>query len=108
MVMSLKSKKSSPTPVAPTVLSIAESNARRWMLFVDGENFTIRAQDFAKAKGFPLHAGRYFEPNIFVWLPDIGARSSMIPHAPLPVQPAAIRAHYYTSATGDTDKLENL
>ena len=32
----------------------------------------------------------------------------MIPHAPLPVQPAAIRAHYYTSAVGDENKLEEL
>lgn len=103
-----KTKKHLFPAAIPTVLSIAESNSRRWMLFVDGENFTLRGQEFAKARGFRLHIGRYFEPDIYVWLPDIGARSSMVPHAPLPVQSAAIRAHYYTSAVGDEDKLQSL
>jgi uncharacterized LabA/DUF88 family protein len=92
--------------VSPSLHGVA--SARRWMLFVDGENFALRGQEFAKANGFTLKPGKYFSPNVFLWLPNEGARNSMIPHAPLLVQPMAIRAHYYTSAVGDEVRLQEL
>ncbi len=33
---------------------------RRWMLFVDGENFTIRAQDVAQKKQIALTQGDFY------------------------------------------------
>jgi hypothetical protein len=71
------------------------------MLFVDGENLTIRAQELAKQRGFQLNPGRYYLANVFIWLPNVGARKSMMPNAPLQLQPTAIRAHYYSSVAGD-------
>src|SRR5258707_1378843 len=101
------SRKSEP-PMPPSSVLRSEISMRRWMLFVDGENFTLRGQEYAKARGFTLNPGKYFSPNVFLWLPNQGARNSMIPNAPLGVQPMAIRAHYYTSAVGDEMRLHEL
>jgi hypothetical protein len=97
-----------PTVPVSAALGLAAGAARRWMLFVDGENFTLRGQEFAKANGIELKVGKHYVPNVFLWLPGEGARNSMVPHAPLVVQPAALRAYYYTSAVGDEDRLQEL
>lgn len=43
--------------------------ALRWMTFVDGENLTIRGQNFAKSQGIDLIQGELWRPNEFLWLP---------------------------------------
>jgi uncharacterized LabA/DUF88 family protein len=78
---------------------------RRWMLFVDGENFTFRAQEFAQKHDLNLQEGRYYQRDVFVWLPGIGARDSIVANAPVTVQPSAFRAFYYTSTVGDDQRL---
>lgn len=86
----------------------SDPHLRRWMLFVDGENLTIRAQEWAKAKDFRLTEGKYYLPNVFVWMPGVKANVALInktEDVPLEVQPYPIRSYYYTSVVGDEQKL---
>jgi hypothetical protein len=39
----------------------------RWMLFVDGENFTIRGQEVAAANGLVLAEGGLHRRDVFLW-----------------------------------------
>jgi hypothetical protein len=87
---------------------LRDLNTRRWMLFVDGENFTIRGQELAKQSKLALKQGSYWEPNVFLWLPAIPARQSIVPNAPVGIQPVATRAYYYTSSVGDEQKLKAI
>ena len=41
----------------------------RNMVFVDGENFTIRGQEFAKKKAVPIEEGPYWSNDVFLWMP---------------------------------------
>jgi uncharacterized LabA/DUF88 family protein len=77
----------------------------RWMLFVDGENLTIRAQEFAKAEGSDLKLLRErYLADVFVWPPQWDPLASYI----FPVNVSAIRAYYYTSVTGDDGKIAEV
>lgn len=95
-------------PVVQPLTSTCEASGRRWMLFVDGENFTMRAQECAKKHGILLKKGQYYEPNIFAWIPYLVGRRSIVPHAPITIQNSATRAYYYTSAVGDERKLQSV
>jgi hypothetical protein len=103
-----KSSKNSNSHAVASHFGVPVDTPRRWMLFVDGENFTFRAQEFARNRGLELIKGKHHEPNVFVWLKNHGARKSMVPHAPLPLQHMAVRAYYYTSAAGDDDKIAEV
>jgi len=48
------------------------------MMFVDGENLTIRAQRFAQEEGITLQKGPYYERDVMVWLPELNARRNML------------------------------
>lgn len=113
-----------------------DPHLRRWMLFVDGENFTIRAQELAKKNNIVLTEGEYFCHDIFIWFPKVVATETFFniiiyPHlqskvpshspkapptatfinisnSPAKVQPHAIRSYYYTSVVGDTNKIESI
>lgn len=89
------------------VSNVVDPHLRRWMLFVDGENFTIRAKKLASVKGVALHEGREFLRDVFVWMPGVSPTSALTntDYAPLKVQPNAIRSHYYTCITGDDAKV---
>ena len=76
-----------------------------WMVFVDGENFTIRAQKVAAAKNLQLVEGRYHKKDCFAWFPKFTA-TARIASAPTQLQRHALRAYYYTSLIGDTAALE--
>jgi uncharacterized LabA/DUF88 family protein len=84
-----------------------DPHLRRWMLFVDGENFTIRAQKVAKGKGVTLHHGAEYRKDIFVWVPGIKPTRALTntADAPMKVQDHAIRSYYYTSLTGDEPEV---
>ena len=41
---------------------------QRWMMFVDGENLTIRTQEFAKKAGLDLVEGPWYRKDTFLWL----------------------------------------
>jgi uncharacterized LabA/DUF88 family protein len=77
------------------------------MVFVDGENLTIRGQEFAKERGIDLIRGRWWEPNRFLWLP--GTEADLIANV---LQPSlqgfpnrSERAHYYTAVAADEENL---
>lgn len=74
------------------------------MAFVDGENFTIRGQEFAKSSGLSLVEGKYYSPNVYLWIPDVGPRHDLYEDEAL-LEYSAIRAYYYTSLVGDDNRL---
>ena len=78
----------------------SDPHLRRWMLFVDGENFTIRAQKVAEANGIKLLEGEHHLRDVFVWLPGLAATQDT-KQGYLRLQPHATRSHYYSSVTGD-------
>jgi uncharacterized LabA/DUF88 family protein len=84
-----------------------DPHLRRWMLFVDGENLTIRAQKLASDKGVSLQDGAEYRKNIFVWIPGVKATHALTNTAdsPMKVQDHAVRAYYYTSLTGDEPQM---
>jgi uncharacterized LabA/DUF88 family protein len=84
-----------------------DPHLRRWMLFVDGENLAIRWQRVSEAKDLSLKEGEYFLKNVFAWPPTLrGTAKLAVGHIDL--QPHAIRAYYYTSVVGDTDKQNEV
>ncbi len=79
-------------------------------MFVDGENLTIRGQEFAKNNGIVLQEGKYYSRNVFVWLPgnDATWNPTYAPTTRIQLQPSAIRSYYYTSLTGDEDRMAEV
>ena len=76
------------------------------MKFVDGENFTIQGQKHAQRAGLALKKGPYYQPDVFLWLPNIPATYAMTNKlTPMQVEPHAIRAFYYTSVVRNEEKL---
>jgi hypothetical protein len=84
----------------------------RWMLFVDGENFTIRGQKVARARGITMLQGAYYLPdtflwppfpaNQFIWTPQLTPSGGYLPNNQ---RPSASRCYYYTGVKGDDEKL---
>ena len=91
-----------PKPIDP--------HLRRWMLFVDGENFTIRAQKLARERKVTLKEGPEYCPDVFVWIPNTKPTLALTNNedTPLKVQPHAVRAYYYTSVMGDEQKVASV
>jgi hypothetical protein len=77
------------------------------MMFVDGENFTLRAQKVANSNSLVLLGGRYAMKDTFVWFPNVPATAELTPRH-LKLQPHAIRSFYYTSVSGDDVKLNEV
>lgn len=80
------------------------------MLFVDGENFTIRAQEVAQRRSLQLIEGDYYKKDVFVWFPEYTATLNFtdIESTPIKLQGHAVRAHYYTSVIGDEPALASV
>jgi uncharacterized LabA/DUF88 family protein len=68
------------------------------MLFVDGENLTMRYQDTLKAGRKPRKAVTHLQ-DTYVWSPRVT-------HTQYSGLPNVVRVHYYTSVTGDHDKID--
>ena len=49
---------------------MVDPHLRRWMLFVDGETFTVRGQRLSESEGLALLEGRLYARNIFLWVPE--------------------------------------
>jgi uncharacterized LabA/DUF88 family protein len=80
----------------------------RWMQFVDGENFTIRAQEIAAIKG-ALRDGPYNSPDVFVWYPYYSGTMPVFERRSpqrRQLNSYAIRGYYYTSVAGDDLKVQ--
>jgi uncharacterized LabA/DUF88 family protein len=81
---------------------------RRWMLFVDGENLTIRAQELVNSNHDSLNPqSPAWKKDILVWLPGHHGTQSMIGVASN-LEWRAIRAYYYTSLVGTSDDIEAI
>jgi uncharacterized LabA/DUF88 family protein len=85
----------------------SDPHLRRWMLFVDGENFTLRAQKLARDKSILLIEGTHYMKDVFAWLPGVQATQDTTP-GHLRLQPHATRAYYYTAVQGDEDRLNDV
>src|SRR5438552_17747788 len=80
---------------------------RTWMSFVDGENLTIRAQEFARRTNLKLIESRYYKQDCFVWPPNFRGQQSLGGSLPQ-LEPNAIRASYYTSIVGDYPQVDSV
>ncbi len=76
------------------------------MLFVDGENFTIRAQKLASDKNVTLTEGKFYLRDVFVWLPGVYPTQNLIPAPQAHVRSHGIRSYYYTSLAGSHDQID--
>lgn len=85
---------------------------KRWMLFVDGENFAMRGQAVAADAGQPLTEGRFYVPDVFLWPPGLPARNALTVNLMWQpaheLQHAAVRSYYYTSTPGDPARITDL
>lgn len=71
----------------------------RWMLFVDGENLAKRGQEALQAAGVEPQPGRWWERDVFLWLPRyLWTTTDRLMGLPVT---DLIRGHYYTSIAGD-------
>lgn len=77
--------------------------AYRHMVFVDGENLTIRAQESTKARGIEMVEGPYYRRDIFAWIPGTPATLAWGNDYDRPMEQKAIRAYYYTAVFGGTE-----
>jgi uncharacterized LabA/DUF88 family protein len=78
------------------------------MLFVDGENLTLEGQKVARKNGLTLNAGKYHLPDVFLWMPDVRPTKNLYEKAYLKVQKSAIRSYYYTSMTGNRERMDEV
>jgi hypothetical protein len=86
----------------------SEPDLWRWMLFVVGENFTIRAQALAKAVNPSLVEGSFHQPDVFIWMPNLGSLGFIQNPSALNLRPFGIRSYYYTSTTGADDEQKRI
>jgi len=81
---------------------------RRWMLFIDGENLTLRGQEFASKNNLTLKAGDYWKKDCFLWMPN--PRPLKRPHCITgeveALDPDGIRAYYYASLQADYPEID--
>lgn len=89
---------------------MTHTSARRWMLFVDGENFTLEAEKVAVRQGATLSASDWYRPGVYLWRPSPNATASPVSYGVdrLPLEMHAVRAHFYTSAVGSPEDLDNI
>lgn len=83
---------------------MAPQQRRRWMVFVDGENLTARAEALY---GGILNDERWYICGVFVWLPQFDPRMLWRVQG-WGTEEWAVRAHYYTSVRGDTPRIDSI
>jgi uncharacterized LabA/DUF88 family protein len=78
------------------------------MVFVDGENLTLRGQEFASKNTLTLSAGNYWKKDCFLWMPNPNPLKR--PHCTTgeveALEPDGIRAYYYASLQGDYPEID--
>jgi len=87
----------------------------RWMLFVDGENLTIRAQRIADRKGIALLPGAHWMKDVFIWLPGVDPVTQVFmlrfPHSlhiPFQLENRSMRSYYYTALRASQDAVDEV
>jgi hypothetical protein len=98
-----------PEAMPVTLPGPDDFHRRRWMMFVDGENFTVRGQAVAKREGIVFDEGPFFKRDVYLWFPQVKARVCLTraPQA-IPMQSVGVRSHYYTSTKGSDDVIEKV
>jgi uncharacterized LabA/DUF88 family protein len=84
----------------------------RYMVFIDGENLTIRGQEFAKELDWTLTEGDCYRRDVLLWFPA-GRDRHIYNLSPCDltqwhdeyIAGSPIRAMYYTSMVGDDDAI---
>jgi len=77
------------------------SRLDRWMIFVDGEGFTSRAEEFVRASGAEIEPGVAYSPGVFYWFPfSYPGEVLSSAEGNLLMKTPPIRAIYYTSSSG--------
>lgn len=86
------------------------SAARSWMLFVDGENFTIQAEKLAAHRPVTLTPCDWYRPGVYLWPPGAPATFALVNFglARMPLERHAMRAHFYTSVVGSDEDLNGV
>lgn len=86
------------------------STYKKWMLFVDGENLTIRAQEVAKQESVCLEDSGVFplyQRDVYFWPSGIRPFNQhwvSRAHAPQDAE----RCYYYTCTTGDKEAVDKV
>ena len=89
----------------PTVYNFS----REWMLFVDGENLTIRGQKLCAAQpGLELTEGANYKRDCYIWFPGAEASAVRFTVGSNRLRDHAMRAYYYTSLVGDYPVLTDV
>jgi uncharacterized LabA/DUF88 family protein len=83
---------------------------RKWMLFVDGENFTIRGQKKATELNLSLAEGPYHKKDVLLWMPNPRPlqRPSSFSGEVNVLESTGLRAYYYTSVVGSHDDVKTI
>jgi hypothetical protein len=76
------------------------------MLFVDGENLTLRAQEVLHQAGADPIEGKCWRRDCFIWNPNTVGTGRLYDAVSLDWN--SIRSYYYTSLTGDEPALEGV
>lgn len=79
------------------------------MMFVDGENFTIRGQTMAQDQGITLSGGTHYSQDKFLWVPQLPpSRPFTTEERELHLEAQARRCYYYTSVCGDDPEVQRV
>src|SRR4051794_35495636 len=86
------------------------STYKKWMMFVDGENLTIRAQELALQEGVDLsnkEAFPSYQKDVYFW------PTGRLPHHQAWVKKShapenAERCYYYTCTQGDQQNVDDV
>ncbi|MBI3447640.1 MAG: NYN domain-containing protein [Acidobacteria bacterium] len=80
-----------------------------WMMFVDGENFTIRAQEVASSTGRVLIPGQHYLKDTHFWFPGQGLSGDRkLAFGRLNLALRSFRSYFYTAVQGDDIKLDDV
>jgi uncharacterized LabA/DUF88 family protein len=92
-----------------SLLSSRVNSNHRWMMFVDGENLSIRAQAVAKAEGRVIGDGLLHMHDTFIWIADQNPTiRSGVGGNRLQLASRSIRSFYYTAVQGDDQKRADV
>ena len=80
----------------------------RWMMFVDGENFSMRGRDSLHLLGLEPKSGRFFERDVFLWIHRVEPRQLFPPLHQARLENFALRWHYYSAVQGDSARLDDV
>lgn len=79
------------------------------MMFVDGENFTMRAQEVASSNGRILTPGSHYLRDTHFWFPGSGLQGGRkLGFGRLNLAARSSRSYYYAAVQGDDIKLDDV